>query len=64
ASPPSEYKNRNISTTAARNWMEKVSPGRDKRGEQTVQKARGTAEKGMRYDLKSSKVGRGESPER
>ncbi|KAI6142056.1 hypothetical protein BKA82DRAFT_1002801, partial [Pisolithus tinctorius] len=35
---------------------------RDKRGEQTAQKARGMAEKGVRYDLKSSKVGRGESP--
>ncbi|KIO14832.1 hypothetical protein M404DRAFT_991573, partial [Pisolithus tinctorius Marx 270] len=49
---------------AARKWMKNVSPGRIKRGEQTAQKARGTAEKRVRYDLKSSKVGRGESPER
>ncbi|KIO00499.1 hypothetical protein M404DRAFT_1003778 [Pisolithus tinctorius Marx 270] len=62
-SPPSEYKNRHISTMAARNWMKKVSPGRVKRREQTAQKPRGAAEKRVRYDLKSSKVGRGVSPE-
>ncbi|KAI6144552.1 hypothetical protein BKA82DRAFT_1001849, partial [Pisolithus tinctorius] len=64
ASPPPEYKNRHISTVAARKRMKNVSPGRVKRGEETAQKARGAAEKRVRYDLKSSRVGTGESPER
>ncbi|KIO04771.1 hypothetical protein M404DRAFT_1000304, partial [Pisolithus tinctorius Marx 270] len=40
---------------AARKRMKNVSPGRVKRGEETAKKARGTAEKRVRYDLKSSK---------
>ncbi|KAI6002319.1 hypothetical protein F5J12DRAFT_784042 [Pisolithus orientalis] len=54
ASPPPEYKNGHISIVAARKWMKNVSTGRVKRGEETSQKARGTAEKRVRYYLKSS----------
>ncbi|KIO01999.1 hypothetical protein M404DRAFT_1002754 [Pisolithus tinctorius Marx 270] len=59
-----QYENRHISTIAAQSWMTKVSPGRVKRGGRTAQKARGTAENRVRYDLESSKVVIGESPER
>lgn len=59
-----QYANRHISTIVAQNWMTKVFPGRVKQGGRTAQKPRGTAGKRVRYNLESSKVVIGESPER
>ncbi|KIN96785.1 hypothetical protein M404DRAFT_1006498 [Pisolithus tinctorius Marx 270] len=54
----SNHENEYISTMSARNLTKEASPERATRGEWTARKARGTVPECVRYDERTSRVGR------